>query len=81
MLTRSLVAHQVFALGLVGVDGRDGDRVLRVRVQVLKNVRRLVAVQDGLRTEGEREEEEGGFYDVIGGWTYGYVLYPESLGG
>lgn len=51
-LTGPLGSDQVLAFRLVGIDGRDGHRVLRVRVQVLQNVRVLIAVQDFLlRTE------------------------------
>lgn len=47
-LTRAFASHQIFALGLVGVDGRDGDGVLGVGVQVLQNVGGVLPAQDGL---------------------------------
>ncbi len=58
LLTCALASHQVLALRLVRVDGRDGDGVLSVGVQVLQNGGGLIAIQDGLVTETEREEEE-----------------------
>jgi len=50
-LTCALAAHQVLALRLVGVDGRDGDGVLGVGVQVLQEVGGLLAAHDGLEAE------------------------------
>lgn len=60
VLTCALAAHQVLALRLVGVDGRDRDIVLRVRVQVLQNMGGLVAPQDGLVSDGEPPQEQAG---------------------
>lgn len=60
VLTCALAAHQVLALRLVGVDGRDRDIVLRVRVQVLQNMCGLVAPQDGLVSDGEPPQEQAG---------------------
>lgn len=48
LLTCVLASEQVLALGLVGVDGGDGDFIFRVGVQVLQDGGVLVAVQDGL---------------------------------
>lgn len=53
LLTCTLPSHQVLALRLVGVDGRDGDGILSVGVQVLQNGGGLIAIQDGLVTETE----------------------------
>lgn len=60
LLTCALAAHQVLALRLVGVDGRDQDIVLGVRVQVLQNMGGLVAPQDGLASDGEPPQEQAG---------------------
>ena len=56
MLTCTLASYQVLALRLIGVDGRDGDRVLGVGVQVLQDVGGFIAIHDGLVTETERKE-------------------------
>lgn len=55
-LTCTLASNQVLALRLIRVDGRDGDGVLCVGVQVLQDVGGFITIHDGLVTETEREE-------------------------
>lgn len=50
LLTCAFISHQIFALWLIWVDGRDGDRVVSVRVQILQNMGGFVAIQDILVT-------------------------------
>lgn len=56
-LTCALISHQILALRLVRVDGCDSDGVLCVGIQVLQNMGGLIAVEDGLVTDGERERK------------------------
>ncbi|TNN39144.1 hypothetical protein EYF80_050708 [Liparis tanakae] len=90
-LTCALAAHQVLALRLVGVDGRDGDGILGVGVQVLQEVGGLLAAHEGLEAEGRRHVggpvlpagPEGGLghlgeLQVLGGRNY--VCSTENQG-
>lgn len=63
-LTCALAAHQVLALRLVGVDGRDGHRVFSVGGQVLQDLRGLVVIQDALVRVREKKKEHASRAEV-----------------
>lgn len=83
-LTCTLAANQVFALGLVRVNGSDSDVIQSVWVQVYEDVRRLLTTQNGLQEERQslslvkRKSTRQIITNSCFRYSASYTYYPEE---